>query len=45
MNKYFVETSEDCFKNIENFPYKVNYMKGNFGSLKEYDNFKGSLYR
>jgi len=40
MNKNFVETSEDCFKNIEDFPYKANYMKGNLGLPKEYDNFK-----
>ena len=40
MNKNFAETSEDCFKNIEDFPYKVNYMKGNLGLPKEYDNLK-----
>ena len=40
MNKNFVETSEDCFKNIGDFPYKANYMKGNLGLPKEYDNFK-----
>ena len=40
MTNYFAETSEDCFKNIENFPYKVNYMRGNLGLKKEYDGFK-----
>ena len=29
MNKNFIETPEDCFKKVENFSYKVNYMKEN----------------
>lgn len=40
MNKSFTKTSEDCFKNIENFPYKVNYMNENLGLSVEYDGFK-----
>ena len=40
MTNYYAETSEDCFKNIENFPYKVNYMRGDLGLKEEYDGFK-----
>ena len=40
MSKLFIETSESCFKNIENFSYNVNFMKGNIGLPEDYKNFK-----
>ena len=40
MYKNFIETTEDCFKQVEKFPYKVNYMKENLGLPEEYDGFK-----
>ena len=40
MHKNFIETTEDCFKQVEKFPYKINYMKENLGLPEEYDGFK-----
>jgi tRNA(adenine34) deaminase len=40
MLKNFIETTEDCFKQVEKFPYNVNYMKENLGLPEEYDGFK-----
>ncbi len=40
MYKNFIETTEDCFKQVEKFPYKVNYMIENLGLPEEYDGFK-----
>ncbi len=40
MNKFYLESSEDLFKKVEKFDYKVNYLKGNLGLSEEYKNFK-----
>ena len=40
MSKNFIETPESFFKNIENFPYNVNFMKGNLGLPENYKNFR-----
>ena len=40
MSKTFIETPEFYFKNIENFNYNVNFMKGNLGLPEDYKNFR-----
>ena len=40
MNKNYIETPEDCFKKIVNFPYKANYMKERLMLPAGYEGFK-----
>ena len=40
MSENFIETPEDSFNRIENFPYKVFYMKEGLGLPYEYNGFK-----
>ena len=40
MNKHFLETSPNCFEDIQNFPYKPNFINDMSGLPNDYNNLK-----